>query len=375
MSQTLVIKIGTSSLTKPETGNIALNNISALVETLHTLKQLGHKVILVSSGAVGIGCQRLGIDEKPQSLSLKQAISAVGQGRLIRLYDELFEKLGQPIAQVLLTRRELGERIQYSNILNTFQELLQLGVIPIVNENDTVTVGGLQLKFGDNDTLAAMVASSMLADWLFLLTDVDQLYSADPRKNADASPIPWVQNLTELEEWGIEVGQPGSSWGTGGMATKITAAQIATAAGVKTVITEGRAPYNIIKILSGEPLGTQFVPFQGSSLRNRERKRWIAHGLVMMGKLYLDEGAVTAIVNKGKSLLAAGIMRVEGEFLETAGIQLCDRAGKEIARGLTNYSSEEIQLIKGKQSQEIPLILSYDAPVTVVHRDNLYVTA
>ena len=165
MSQTLVIKIGTSSLTKPETGNIALNNISALVETLHTLKQLGHKVILVSSGAVGIGCQRLGIDEKPQSLSLKQAISAVGQGRLIRLYDELFEKLGQPIAQVLLTRRELGERIQYSNILNTFQELLQLGVIPIVNENDTVTVGGLQLKFGDNDTLAAMVASSMLADW------------------------------------------------------------------------------------------------------------------------------------------------------------------------------------------------------------------
>ncbi|AFY31189.1 glutamate 5-kinase [Calothrix sp. PCC 7507] len=369
MTKTIVVKIGTSSLTQPATGKLALSTIATLAETLSDLRQQRHRVILVSSGAVGVGCARLGLTERPKAIALKQAVAAVGQGRLMRVYDDLFTTLQQPIAQVLLTRSDLVQRSRYLNIYNTFQELLGLGVIPVVNENDTVAVD--ELKFGDNDTLSALVASLVEADWLFLLTDVDRLYSADPRSVPDAQPIALVSSIKELAELQIQTGTQGSQWGTGGMATKISAARIATAAGVRTVITEGKYPRNIEKILQGELLGTHFEPQPEPT---SARKRWIAYGLVPAGKLYLDVGAIAAISQAGKSLLAAGIKTVEGEFDPQEAVQLCDINGNEIARGLVNYSSVELQKIRGCHSREIPTLLGYAGVETVVHRDNLVLT-
>ncbi len=364
MADTVVVKIGTSSLTHPETGQLALSTIATLVEVLSTLRQQGHRIVLVSSGAVGVGCARLGLLERPKSMALKQAIAAVGQGRLMRIYDDFFTALGQPIAQVLLTRGDLVQRNRYLNALHTFGELLQLGVIPIVNENDTVAID--ELKFGDNDTLSALVASLVDANWLFLLTDVDRVYSADPRSNPDAQPIAIVHNLSELAK--IQTDGAGTRWGTGGMVTKIEAARIAIGAGVRTVITQGRTPQNIVKILNGESIGTRFEP---QPRPKNARQRWIAHGLVPLGKLVLDDGAVNAICQAGKSLLAAGIIEVSGEFEPQNAVKLCDRTGTEIARGIVNYNSEELQKIRGRRSEEIAAILGYQGEDTIVHRDNL----
>lgn len=369
MSKTIVVKIGTSSLTQPETGQLAISTIATLAETLSHLRRQGYQVILVSSGAVGVGCARLGLTERPKAIALKQAVAAVGQGRLIRVYDDLFTTLQQPIAQVLLTRSDLVQRSRYLNVYNTFKELLELGVIPVVNENDTVAVE--ELKFGDNDTLSALVASLVHADWLFLLTDVDRLYSADPRFVPNAQPIALVSSIKELEELQVQTGTQGSQWGTGGMVTKISAARIATAAGVRTVITEGKCPQNIEKILQGEPIGTHFEPHLEPT---SARKRWIAYGLVPSGKLYLDEGAVVAISQAGKSLLAAGITALAGEFDAQDAVLLCDSKGNEIARGIVNYSKAELQQICGRHSSEIPAILGYEGAETVVHRDNLVLT-
>ncbi|TBR59360.1 glutamate 5-kinase [Mastigocladus laminosus UU774] len=366
MTKTIVVKIGTSSLTQPETGQLAISTIATLAETLSHLRRLGNRVILVSSGAVGVGCARLGLTERPKAIALKQAVAAVGQGRLMRVYDDLFTTLQQPIAQVLLTRSDLVQRSRYLNVYNTFQELLELGVIPVVNENDTVAVE--ELKFGDNDTLSALVASLVHADWLFLLTDVDRLYSADPRSVPDAQPIALVSSIKELEELQVQTGNQGSQWGTGGMITKISAARIATAAGVRTVITEGKRSQNIEKILQGEPIGTHFEPHLEPT---SARKRWIAYGLVPSGKLYLDEGAVVAISQAGKSLLAAGITALAGDFDTQDAVLLCDSKGNEIARGLVNYSKADLQKICGRHSSEIPGILGYEGAETVVHRDNL----
>lgn len=370
MPQTIVVKVGTSSLTKPQTSQLALSTIATLAETLTGLRSEGHRIVLVTSGAVGVGCARLGLKSRPQTLALKQAVAAVGQGRLMRIYDDLFTSLQQPIAQVLLSRRDFVQRSGYVNAYATFRELLQLGIIPVVNENDTVAVE--ELKFGDNDTLSALVASLIEADWLFLLTDVDRLYSADPRQVPDAQPITLVNSMEQLAELQIQTGESGSQWGTGGMVTKIAAARIATSAGVRTVITEGRRPETIEKILQGEPLGTQFEP---QPRTESARKRWIAHSLVPVGKLYLDHGAVAAIVQAGKSLLAAGISAIEGEFHSSEAVQLCDSRGTEIARGLVNYSSTELQKIRGCKSEEIPSILGYEGAETVVHRDNLVLTS
>ena len=369
MPQTIVVKVGTSTLTQPETGQLALSTIAKLVETLTHLRNLGYGVVLVTSGAVGVGCARLGLKSRPQTLALKQAVAAVGQGRLMRIYDDFFTSLQQAIAQVLISRRDFVQRSCYVNAYGTFRELLQLGVIPIVNENDTVAVE--ELKFGDNDTLSALVASLIEADWLFILTDVDRLYSADPRQVPDAQPIALINSMEELDELQVQTGASGTQWGTGGMVTKITAARIATGAGVRTVITEGRRPETIEKILQGEPLGTQFAP---QPRTGGARKRWIAYGLVPVGKLYLDAGAVAAIARAGKSLLAAGITAIEGEFNSSEAVQLCNGSGVEIARGLVNYSSSELQKIRGRKSEEIPAILGYAGAETVVHRDNLVLT-
>lgn len=366
--KTIVIKIGTSSLTNSETGNLALSTISSLIETITNLHRQGHRVVLVSSGAVGVGCDLLGLTEKPRNISMKQAVAAVGQGRLMRVYDDLFTSLQQTIAQILLTRSDLARRSSYVNAYNTFQQLLRLGVVPIVNENDTTAVE--ELKFGDNDTLSALVASLVEADWLFILTDVDKLYSADPRNNPNALPITLVKRIEQLQELEVQTGDSVSGRGTGGMITKIEAARIATAAGVRTVITDGKIPANIEKILNGESIGTQFEP-QPQPVN--ARKHWIANILVPAGKLYLDFGAVKAISELGKSLLAAGITQVEGEFNSSDAVEISNGEGVEIARGLVNYSSAELQKILGCRSENIPDILGYAGAETVVHRDNLVI--
>ena len=367
LQKTLVVKIGTSSLTRPDTGHLALATIGRLVETLCQLQRQGHQVILVSSGAVGVGCARLGIVQRPKTIALKQAVAAVGQGRLMRVYDDFFSELTQPIAQVLLTRSDLAQRSRYVNSYRTFRQLMKLGIIPIVNENDTVATD--ELKFGDNDTLSALVASLVGADYLFLLTDVDQLYSADPRQDPEAEPIHRVSHVDRLT---AKVGDAGSSWGTGGMSTKIEAAKIAIAAGTHTVITQGQTPENLIKILDGEPIGTLF---EAQSTHPTARKRWIAGNLIPAGRLYLDDGATNAIQSAGKSLLPAGITEVEGEFDGGDAVLVCDRSGQEIARGLVNYSDQDLRKIVGHRSSEISQLLGYDGHETVVHRDNLVLKA
>jgi glutamate 5-kinase len=373
---TIVIKIGTSSLTKPETGDLNLSAIARLVEVVVQLRRQSYRVLLVSSGAVGVGCTRLGMTERPQKIALKQAVAAVGQGRLIRIYDDFFASLHQPVAQVLLTRADLMQRRNYRNVHATLESLLDLQVVPIINENDTVAVE--ELKFGDNDTLSALVASLMEADWLFLLTDVDRLYSADPRQDPTAEPIIAV-DYSQIENLEINFGMATSAtsesaksavnqWGTGGMATKLTAAKIASRAGIKTVITKGSEPELIFKILNGESLGTQFAA-QPQTLN--ARKRWIMDGTVTVGKLILDPGAVLAIKSGGRSLLPAGIKAVTGKFESEDTVSLCDQLEQEFARGISNFSSTEIEQIMGCRTEDIIRLLGSDRQTTAIHRDNL----
>ena len=367
MPETIVIKIGTSSLTRPETGNLALSTISTLIETIVELKANNHQVILVSSGAVGVGCARLNLTERPRNINQKQAIAAVGQGRLMRIYDDLFSSLDQPIAQILLTRGDLIRRNSYVNVSNTFTALLELGVVPIVNENDTVATD--ELKFGDNDTLSALVASLVKADWLFLLTDVDKLYSADPRVEPSAKPIDLV-NSGEFSQLEVDVGGSGSGWGTGGMVTKLKAAKIASGAGVTTVITNGKNPLNIVKIMNGENIGTKF---EAQAQPDNARKLWIAHGLLSQGQVYVDQGAVKALSQQGKSLLAVGIVKVKGDFTAGEAVDLLDHQGEKIGQGISNYSSSELIQIKGQKSIDISEILGHSASDNVIHRDNLVI--
>lgn len=384
----VVVKIGSSSLSTSDGKFLNMSLICSLAETLVKLRKLGYDVILVTSGAVSIGCSRMRLSSRPTSLSTKQAIAAVGQSRLMHVYDDFFAHLDQPIAQVLLSRENLSKRRHYVNALNTFTELLSLGVVPIVNENDTTTVSALsvaaetvnkdrdplgldgagplpveELRFGDNDTLSALVASLVEAEWLVLLTDVDALYTADPRKNPDAKPIRQVANIDALD---VSIGEVGS-WGTGGMATKLQAARIATACGVRTVIMNSANPGDLLKMIDGEPIGTQFLP-QERPIRGK--KKWIAHGLVPSGTLTLDEEGIKTILDK-KSLLATGIVNIEGNFQAQSNVSVKTVQGKEVARGLINFSAADLQLIKGQPSREFERLLKYAGPTEVIHRENL----
>jgi len=364
---TLVIKIGTSSLTRPETGDLNLSAIARLVETAVALRRLGHRVLMVSSGAVGVGCSRLGLTTRPQVLAQKQAVAAVGQGRLMGLYDDFFAEFRQPVAQVLLTRDNLLSRRQYQSVCTTLETLLTMGVIPIANENDTVATE--ELKFGDNDTLSALVAGAIAADWLFLLTDVDRLYSANPKLDPQARPI---AHVTAAELMNLTVDVAGDSrWGTGGMATKLAAARIAVTAGVQVAITKGSEPERLLGLMAGEPHGTVFAP---DPQPLNARKRWLAYGAMPVGTLWLDRGAVVAVRDRGRSLLPVGIVAVEGDFEAGDAVRLADReTGREIARGLVNYSAADLNQILGRPSTAIAEILGVEGESTAVHRDHLVV--
>jgi len=358
----IVIKVGTNLLA-PADGLLDKSSIRALAEEIAALKKTGAGVVLVSSGAIGTGMGKMKITERPDSLREKQALAAIGQPILMQAYQECFGALGITIAQVLLNRQDFDDRSRYLNARNTMLSLLEMGVLPIINENDTVAVE--EINFGDNDTLSALVAAKVSADWLFLLTDVDGLYIGGLEKG---KVIPKVAKITaEIEACAGETSSSGK--GTGGMKTKIMAAKIATASGVKMAIINGKSPEKISKMIEGEECGTVFLP--GKALE--PRKSWIAFGTKCKGKLVVDAGAAAALTQKDKSLLASGIAAVEGKFAVGDQVGIFDTAGKELARGLTYFSAEDINKVKGKKSSEIKQILPDAAYEEVIHKDNLVI--
>jgi len=364
--QTLIIKIGTSLLS----GRRAFEGqvMEAVVKEICRLKH-DHpmNILIVTSGAVGCGMNTLGMTVRPATVPLKQAVAAVGQATLMHYYETLFLTYGKGLhaAQVLLTLRDLDNRLSYLNVRNTIQTLFSMkSVIPILNENDSTAVD--QLRFGDNDTLAARISSKMNASLLIILSDVDGLYDKNPSTHESANLIEQVDNITaQIEEY---AGGAGSITATGGMITKLEAARIASAAGVPVVIANGHHPEVIHKVLQGTAPCTLF---SASAESMSHRKRWIAFGRATQGILHVDDGARHALVSEGRSLLPAGVVGVEGVFEVGAAVKIRDKEGRDIARALVNYSSKEIRQIKGRKSTEIPAILGQKAFDEVVHRDNL----
>ncbi|KAK8861732.1 glutamate 5-kinase [Kwoniella newhampshirensis] len=335
---TIVIKLGTSSIVSPSYPFLPhLQLLSSIVEAVVTLRSQGHRVVLVSSGAIGVGLRRMGLRERGKGLQQKQALAAIGQGRLIALWDNLFSQLDQPIAQILLTRMDISDRTRYLNAQNTFSELLQMGVVPIVNENDTVSVS--EIKFGDNDTLSAISSAIVHADYLFLLTDVECLYTDNPRNNPDAKPVRVVRDVEKVRRQ-VSTSTLGTSLGTGGMSTKLIAAELATAAGTTTVVMHSAKVADIFRVIEKGPGPSREVsetpnleegPLCTRFLRRetalKERKWWIAHGLHSAGTVVIDEGAYRAITRKesGGRLLPAGVVRVEGPFASHQGVRIVVR--------------------------------------------------
>ena len=361
----LVVKIGSNILSAKE-GGLDERRMRAIADDVCRALEAGHEVAVVSSGAVAAGMSRLGIKGRPADIRLKQAAAAVGQSQLMWLYEKVFSGNGKKVAQILLTRDVFTDRARYINSKNTILTLIGLGVVPIINENDTVAMD--EIRFGDNDQLAALVASLLGADRLMILSDVDGLYTADPRRDPGARLIPVVSEITrEMEK---TAGGVGSSVGTGGMYSKILAARIAMSAGISVNIINGRKSGLLMEVLQGEQYGTLFHTESG---KLPARKGWIAYGLKAKGRLVLDDGAKDAIVSRGKSLLPSGIILVEGDFDRGDPVYCVSSSGRRIAKGLSNYSSVEIEKIKGMKSSEIGSALGYSYSDEVIHRDNLAV--
>ena len=361
----IVVKVGTR-LVAHANGKLNLNFIEKLVRELSDLRNRGLEVILVSSGAIGAGIGRLNMPRRPESIPEKQAAAAVGQGLLIQIYEKFFAEYGLIVAQILLTRSDLISRRRYLNASNTILTLLRWGVVPIINENDTVAVH--EIKFGDNDQLSALVAGLCDADLVIVLTNIDGLYPANPRKDKTAQLIPAVKEITaEVKSWG-EASDDDLS--TGGMVTKLQAAEIATSSGIGLYIANGNIPAVLHRILNGEQVGTYFYPQK--KFLNR-RKRWIAYGRVVQGKVVIDDGARKALCHDRKSLLPIGVIDVQGSFDSGALVAVVDQSGTEIGRGLTNFSAAELLRIKSRPSSEIERLIGRTAAAEVIHRDNLVI--
>jgi len=359
----VVVKVGTSSVCHA-TGKPNLDQIEALVRQLADLHNQGREVILVTSGAIGAGAGKLGLAGRLKTIPQKQAAAAVGQGLLMHVYEKIFAEYGVTVGQVLLTREDFSDRRRFLNARNTLHAMLSLMVIPVINENDTVAVD--EIKLGDNDTLSALVASLVDAGMLILLSDIEGLYTADPRKNPGAALIQEVTAITsEIEAL---AGGAGSRLGTGGMAAKLAAAKIAMHSGVITVIAGSSAKDVLQRILTGEPVGTVFWP---SANKLENRKRWIAYSSCVHGKIFIDDGAARVLARQGKSLLPSGVTGVEGHFEMGNTVSIVAPDGREIGRGIVNYSSQEVDRIKGVQTREIARILGYSDYDEVVHRNNL----
>lgn len=368
----IVVKLGTSLLTGG-TDHLDPAVMSNLVGQVAQLHRRSLELLIVSSGAIAAGRSKLGLTRehtrKQRGIPFKQVLASVGQSRLMNVYEQLFAEHGITVAQALLTRADLTDRAGYLNARGTLLALLELRVICIVNENDVVAVDELQdAQFGDNDNLSAMVANLVDADLLLILCDIAGLYTADPHRHPDARLIPQVERITpEIE--GL-VTNSADNLGTGGMATKLEAAKLATSSGVAVVIASGREPGVISRVADGERIGTYFPSFHG---RMESRERWILSGLSTKGKLVVDSGCVQALKSQKGSLLAVGVIGVEGEFERGDVVDIYDHQGTRLGCGLTNYGSADIEKIKGAQSRKIVAVLGHDYGAEVVHRNNLVV--
>jgi len=358
----IVIKVGTSTLTN-EQGMIDRAYLESLVSQIADVKSGGTDELLVTSGAIRAGIERMGLAERPKTIPEKQAAAAVGQGLLMQVYSEIFERHDITTGQVLLTREDFGDRRRYLNARNTMLTLFRHGVVPVVNENDTVAVD--EIRVGDNDNLAALVASSLEADLLIILSDVAGLYDADPAKSPHARVIPVVAQIDDRIR---SIAGDARDSGTGGMRTKIEAAEIAMSCGVTMVVADGRRPNVIPDIAAGKQVGTMFLP-KTEPLCGR--KRWIAFGAPARGGIVVNDGAKKMICERGKSLLAVGVTDVKGDFASGDIVNVLDRQGNQFARGFVNYSASEVERIEGKRSSEIEGILGYKDFDEVIHRDNM----
>jgi len=361
----VVVKVGSSVLASHARG-INTRRIGLLARECAALASEGYEIVLVSSGAIASGLAPLGLRERPRSLPLKQAAAAVGQSHLMWAYHRAFEAKGRRVAQVLLTGDDLSRRTRFLNARHTMMTLLELGVVPIINENDTVAVD--EIKFGDNDTLASLVVGLIDARLLVILSDVDGLYSADPRRDSSAVRLADVERITrEVER---VAGGSSRREGTGGMVTKVRAAERAAACGAGTLIIDGRRTGALSRALRGEDVGTMFFATpQGLN----SRQQWIAHAVRVSGQLWLDAGAVRAVVEGRKSLLPSGVIKVSGEFAAGDAVACLDSVGRVVARGLVNYAAPEVAKICGLKTSEIAKQLGYKYYDEVIHRDNLVV--
>ena len=358
-----VVKIGSALLTNDGRG-LNLDGISAWVEQMAILRKRGIEVVLVSSGAVAEGMARLGWKKRPQALHELQAAAAVGQMGLVQAYESRFKNFGLHTAQILLTHDDLSNRMRYLNARSALRTLLELGVVPVVNENDTVVTD--EIRFGDNDTLAALVANLVEADLLVILTDQSGMYDKDPRNNPDAKLLHEVQASDPALE--SMAGGSAGALGRGGMLTKVRAARLAARSGTGTVIAYGREDQVLERVFGGELLGTLFTPDLEPMVA---RKRWLAGHLQLRGKLTLDAGAVRVLRESGRSLLAVGVKAVEGRFLRGEMVSCIDEQGREVARGLVNYSAEETAKLMGQPTSRIQELIGYVDEEELIHRDNL----
>ena len=361
----ILIKIGSAVLTGAE--GLDLKIINALVREMSGLAGLGYSIVLVTSGAIASGKHRLNITGKLKSIPEKQAAAAVGQGRLMRVYSKAFEKKGLYVAQILLTLSDLTDRQRYLNIRNTLSTLMEWGVIPIINENDSVAVD--EIKFGDNDNLAAMIANIVEADIFINLTSTPGLYDCNPAQSKKAKLIGLVRDITKEIEAAATAET--SSVGTGGMKSKILAAKKVTAMGIPCVIAPGKRKNVLTDIMAGLEIGTLFLPMAD---RLNSKKYWIAFTLRSCGKLIIDDGAKKALLDKGKSLLPSGIIAVEGDFDQGDPVSCFDREGAILAKGLVNFSSVEIRKIMGLKTTQIYQVLGHKDYDEIIHRDNLVIT-
>jgi glutamate 5-kinase len=361
-----VIKIGSALLTNDGTG-LATESIDSWVEQMAALRQQGHELVLVSSGAVAEGMTRLGWRQRPHALHELQAAAAVGQMGLVQAYESRFQKYGLHTAQVLLTHDDLAHRQRYLNARSTLRTLLQLNVIPVVNENDTVATE--EIRFGDNDSLGALVANLVEADLLIFLTDQNGLFDSDPRGNPDAVLVAEAQAGDQKLE--TMAAGSGGALGRGGMLTKVRAAERAARSGTMTLIVSGREKNVLQRIAGDECLGTRLYP---ANAPQAARKQWLASHLQVCGRLLLDTGAVDVLRSAGRSLLAVGITEVEGNFRRGDLVVCIAPGGREVARGLVNYNADETRKIIGKPSNRIEEILGYIDEPELIHRDNLVLT-
>jgi glutamate 5-kinase len=367
LATTIVVKVGTRVLTRRD-GQLDHERIQQLVDQVHQVLSTGRKVVLVSSGAVGAGMGRLGLTSRPTDLAHLQAVAAIGQSSLVEAYERALHRYGHHAAQILLTADDLEHRLRYLNARNTLLTLLELGAVPIINENDTVAVEELQTTFGDNDRLAAIVTNLIRAPLLVLLSDVDGLFDGDPREPG-RQVIPTVERLDSSITGLVRDRLGGLS--KGGMASKLEAARLATTAGENVIIASGVAPDVLPRIIAGEVVGTLF-PAQGRTVA--ARKRWIGLTVKPRGRLLLDAGAQAAVELKGRSLLAAGVVGADGQFVKGDVVAICGPDGVEFARGLSNYAADEVLQIRGQKTEKIASVLGYCPYDEIVHRDNMIVT-